>query len=91
MNQLNDFFNNLAEKIHMPAFFCRNTLIISNMFLLCLLVVMVIALVLVITLIPTKKKKKTAEETEETVPAEDAAPVIENVEVVADATEEKKD
>ncbi len=57
MGAFNEFFKNLAGKMHLPDFFKGNTLLFNNLFLVLFTVVCLIALLLVIFLVPSKKKK----------------------------------
>lgn len=56
MQAINEFFKNLAGKMHLPTFFTSNTLLFNNLFLVLVAAVSLIALLLVIFLIPGKKK-----------------------------------
>ena len=94
MNALNDAFKNLAEKMHLPAFFKGTTLLFNNLFLALLTLVFLIALLLVIFLVPSKKKKaikgaeaKIADKADE--PAEEQAPAEEVAETKEEAAEEQ--
>ncbi len=90
MDAFNEFFKNLATKLHLPSFFKSTTLILNNFFLILLLAVLVIALVLVIVLVPSKKKGKKAkdgQESEETSGEEKIEEVTDSDENAAEETE----
>lgn len=70
MGAFNDFFKNLAGKMHLPDFFKSNTLLFNNLFLVLFTAVCLIALLLVIFLVPSKKKKA----------SKPAAPVVKEAE-----------
>ena len=57
LGKLNAFFEGLAEKMKLPSFFMKQTVMVNNTFWVAFGLILVIALVLVIVLVPGKKKR----------------------------------